>query len=154
MLKPSFSECLSDTALAYIAGIIDGEGCITISRHRTKNLQREYYHLSLRVKMVDSKAISFIVAKFGGKIYSVSTSQYNRRQSVDWVVTGDDAKRILLLIKPYLLIKIEQAEIGLLFCDKNADHTLETERCCNLQKKMMLLNRRGLYPGYNPQKLP
>jgi hypothetical protein len=133
MLKNDYLEKLLPTDLAYIAAIIDGEGCICISRHNI------YFCLRLSVCMVDRAAIDFILNKFGGVICARPvTATYRLRY--DWRVYAQEAGLILRLILPYLKVKKQQANIAIAFAEiKIVKDNKKTE----LYSKMKHLNRKG-----------
>lgn len=97
--------------LAYIAGIIDGEGCIC-PVSRTSHLGRRY-NIELTVEMTDRTAIDFIQAIVGGNIYHKLPEDENHKESWRWIAKGEKAKAILKVIKPFLLVKRGHAELAL-----------------------------------------
>ena len=101
------------TDLAYIAGIIDGEGSIYTDRHPSKKgLAR--YNIVVSVGMTDKSALEFIQVFFGGKIRCQNRAIHkNWKPELIWKVSGEKAQIVLKAIKPYLLTKRAQAEVAL-----------------------------------------
>jgi hypothetical protein len=97
----------SQIKLSYLAGIIDGEGCITIRRIINKT-QSENYLLSVQIGMYDKEPIELIVSILGGSI-SKSGKLWK------YYSYGDEALNILRELYPYLLVKKEEALIGIAF---------------------------------------
>ena len=53
----------NDSDIAYIAGLIDGEGCIRIKTQKAEyrtDTQTTGYHACIQIKMVDEGAIKFV----------------------------------------------------------------------------------------------
>ncbi len=90
--------------LAYIAGIIDGEGCICIVKPKHNN-----YSLQICVKMLDPEAVFLINSFFPGNVY------YGKQGDYQWSITSQKAYKFLLVITPYLRIKHAQSYIGIKF---------------------------------------
>lgn len=89
---------------AYLAGIIDGEGTIYAIRRRR----------SVRVYVVntDERLIRWLEREFGGLVYR-REPRHGWKAKFEWHVVSRDVSRILTLVLPYLVIKREQAELGL-----------------------------------------
>lgn len=100
--------------VAYLAGIIDGEGCIHIGYYFNKSVNRSTYHTSIEVTSTDMPLIEWLETNFGGKssIYTFKQTPKNSRKKVfRWKITGDALTYICRLILPYIIIKKPQIEI-------------------------------------------
>ncbi len=94
---------------AYLAGLIDGDGCImaNIERHSEKKFGFRV-RLSLKITQKDRKLLLFLAKKYGmGRI------RFNKKDTVyetcDWIVLNrSDLKVIFNLIKPYTKTKHRQ----------------------------------------------
>lgn len=107
----------SSVELAYLAGIIDGEGSIYIgnfsSNPKTGTL---HYQTNMEVTNTDERLITWLKNTFGGRSCSYTAKQTprNSRKAVyRWIVTGKLLTHLCEQIKPYLIIKIQQCEIML-----------------------------------------
>lgn len=101
---------LKETDKAYLAGFVDGEGCITINGHRT----REFYTYSLRViiTQADRAMLERLRKRTGiGSIYR-NTAE---RHVWMWAIVGKEAETFLRAIYPYMDIKKDQADVALQF---------------------------------------
>ena len=99
-------------ALAYLAGIVDGEGCIRIGL-QNKEGQAYNYRPSVSVGMVEDVVINLLKETFGGYIY-VEPSVQGKRPIHRWhLVKAPQVEACLLQIRPYLLIKQQQADLVL-----------------------------------------
>jgi hypothetical protein len=114
--------------LAYIAGIVDGEGSIMIQRDMSISFMRQrlergstepHYHACVRVGMNDPSAVNFIHEVTGyGKV--VKEKPYHHKKPMyRWTIRRrDEIVPFLRLILPYLLVKKTQAELAIKFMDE------------------------------------
>lgn len=103
--------------LVYLAGIVDGEGCISIYGDGRKTKQgNPPYRLSLAIAMQHRPTLELFVETFGGKIYLVHTN-LKVHKTPYWRLPYmcNKAARVLNFLRPYLRIKAEQAELGIAF---------------------------------------
>lgn len=101
---------LETIELAYLAGIIDGEGCISVSYTYGKN--KPYPRALLKVAMCDKAPINALKLFFGGRVEPQKVYGPQRPQWI-WRVHGAQARGILTLLLPYLRVKGPQAELAL-----------------------------------------
>lgn len=99
---------MKKTDLAYIAGIIDGDGCIFTNLHRST----KHYEVGISIQMIDEAPIHFIYSLFGGNISSYIETD-NGRTVYRLQFKNYKAEPLLQAIKPYLLIKKSRAEIAI-----------------------------------------
>lgn len=86
-----------DTQLAWLAGIIEGEGCISIkSRPNQKNA------LMVRVKMTDEDIIQRVANLFGTSYRSVAPAQAHWKTQYSTEITGKRAANLMKMISPLL----------------------------------------------------
>ena len=101
--------------LAYLAGIIDGEGTITIFHY--KRLNR--YYLTVEVYNNSKELIDWLINNFGGDsrpIHSASRLiQTNWKITYVWRISNNETLNFLKAVYPYLLVKKEQCEIAIKF---------------------------------------
>ena len=131
------------TDLAYLAGLIDGEGTISCSVNKNaKNVLALQKQLS--IFNTNLLLVSWITSHFGGKVHSrVRSEKWKEEHQVKWSAT--EAVVILELVLPYLVIKKEQAEIFIaLHKTKSNSVSKETheyrQRLCD---RIQELNKRG-----------
>lgn len=99
---------LSDKQIGYLAGIIDGEGCVSI---RHQNNQRSYY-ATLQVGSTSIELISWLLETLGCGRVHIDKKSGNRKQSYKWLVTvARDIYSILDLVYPLLVIKKGQSDL-------------------------------------------
>ncbi len=100
---------LSPTDAAYIAGIIDGEGTITLSRkHRNENRQ-----LAISISNTELQLLKFVHEAIGaGKITNKKTSAAHHMPSYTYAIYNRQALRLLEQIHPYLhTYKVRRSEL-------------------------------------------
>ena len=102
---------IEDTQLAYIAGLLDGEGCI-------KTTGKGYLQIDIGNTYED--ALQFVKSILGGYIYTIKAPMQvyqgaiiHRKVYYRWVLCGKGAAEVLALLLPYLIIKKEQAVLGI-----------------------------------------
>lgn len=104
--------------LAYLAGLLDGEGCVRIGKDQRKNkLHRRKnpsYFLDVRIEMVNAYFLKDYAKKFGGCIYQRKRIG-KHGESVMWLLYGKKASEFLSLVLPYLNVKKEEAKKAIEF---------------------------------------
>lgn len=96
---------------AYAAGLVDGEGTITLSRnHRSTN--------RIPVVSMTSTTPELVYAMrdaFGGQVRRHRTYRHNHSDSYIWSVRHDSAIRTMRRIRPYLRVgeKVRRADLVL-----------------------------------------
>lgn len=108
--------------LAWVAGLIDGEGCIYIRKRTEKAPSRKErspsYALSLTVKMTHKPTIEELKNIFGvGRIHRETPGKLNKKVSWRWAVSTQEGADILRMILPYLKVKREEAELAIEFSE-------------------------------------
>ncbi len=104
---------MKNTDLAYIAGIIDGEGCIRFTSNRNKDRTRRYYSL-VEITMTKEFICQWLHFAFGGYIYCKKIpDNKNWAPQWRWYVKRQDAYDFLKAIYPFLRIKKAQAELAI-----------------------------------------
>ena len=107
---------LKETEWAYVAGLIDADGCIQapyLSR-KTKNRPRSH-RIEIHIIQRDLEIIEFLYEKFQGSVNLVSTKREDGRRHYyfRFMITGPRCADILKGTLPYLKLKKEQAELGI-----------------------------------------
>jgi hypothetical protein len=107
---------LTKAQLGYIAGVIDGEGSISIIKASGK------YHFSYQLRLIvtntDYRMLKWLKDTIG---YGNVAERKRKITQPNWSpvyiysVTATKAKNLLVTIYPYLVIKREQADIAIEF---------------------------------------
>lgn len=104
------------TEIAYMAGIIDGEGTLSITgREALSKRGTPYWNYDLEVTVTNTsvKLMKWLVAKFGGETMPRGKPlKKTHKQCYRWRLR-DNAARIVFLraVQPFLVIKRRQAEL-------------------------------------------
>ena len=102
----------------YLAGFIDGEGCIDVQRYYQRGKYAGQLYVRPRLRIVQATSgklmVNMLTDKFGGHVYHRKRGNKNQQDSVSWeFVSYPDVKRILKIILPHLIVKREQAKLVL-----------------------------------------
>ena len=99
--------------IAYIAGLIDGEGYIGIKKtkaYKSQGRQTPGYHARIQIRMVDEPAIKFIAESLGGWYYKEKPRVAKGRPLYCYQASDKKAEQILQTVLPYLRVKKISAE--------------------------------------------
>lgn len=100
----------TEADLAYMAGIVDGEGTIG-ARRRTNSKGRVYIDFSLSVANTDKRLIDWIQDRFPAGVDLREQRQSDRHKPLyRWTTNGRKGEEYITAIRPYLVIKAEQAD--------------------------------------------
>ena len=109
---------MKDTDIAYLAGILDGEGCIHIKRNKRKDCPKGVqYQLGVTVRMSNESICQLYQKYFGGRVYQCKKYKSYYKQLWQWIVTSKQASAFLRIVLPYLIDKKTEAILGLEFQD-------------------------------------
>jgi len=118
---------MEDVDRAYAAGIIDGEGCISIHQggyDKYKFRSRGYeFSLYTCVGMASYGIIEWLHYNFGGSISKTKGKDYWR-----WNVSAQKCTKFLESILPYLKLKYCQAKLGIAFQQQKAQRQRRQQR--------------------------
>lgn len=100
---------------AYAAGLIDGEGCLTISG-RTKAVTHYYPRIDVGMSVKAKLTLEALKAEYGGnvRLYREATDKWE--EAWIWVCCGKEAAAMLERLGPWLFLKAEQARLILALC--------------------------------------
>lgn len=149
--------------LAYMAGIIDGEGCFFIGKANTNRSGKitRHHRCCLKIDSTDEVLITWIMNTFSGvnsaRMRWTPTKKYERNIHT-WVATGDRLTDLCEQILPYLVIKTRHCEniikfrktfSGKIGCNKKpSPESIETRESC-LKVSRKLNSRWHLHPLKN-----
>jgi len=98
---------LEEIEKAYLAGIVDGEGTITLTRHHKSELPGP----NVTIANNDLKLLQWVKERAGGTIVSKKKRRPHHDNSYVWGIKQDRAIRFLEIIIKYLIVKKPQAEL-------------------------------------------
>lgn len=118
------------TYWAYVAGIMDADGCFMITKHNRKTPKRRWntveersptYMISLKIAMIEEEAIKFIVDELGFGKYHLDSARRDRKNSkpiFQWYLRGKKEVPVFLKkVIPFLKVKKERAKFLLEYCN-------------------------------------
>lgn len=135
--------------LAYLAGLVDGEGSIQMLRRISKPSYKVYYTLKLSVSGTKEPLEEWLVENIGGHI-ARSKGKGNRSDSFQWWMSDREAQDILEQIRPYSVLKqahIDQALRANFNPIKNTYSIDEELRRREMFQILCELNKRGVHHG-------
>jgi hypothetical protein len=131
IFKPS---SFRDVDLAYLAGLLDGEGSFQIRAHRRKDKKTLYYP-RIVIKMMSGQWEHIVIRLGIGNLYSYQGK--HRNQSAWYLFRFNDIEVFLNALLPYLHVKRRHAELMLDWI-KDGDNTRLPSNYRHLSRKRNL----------------
>jgi hypothetical protein len=94
--------------LAYLAGLIDGEGCLMIYRKKDKR-GTLHFRCNTGVANTSQRAIAWLQDRVGGSAHASKASRVGHLPVMHWRCEGPRMAHLLTAVRPYLVIKPELA---------------------------------------------
>ena len=112
LIADTLASDISEEKWAYLAGLIDGEGHIGISKHARPRYRYFYFQLKVAIVQKDDDIPNWLKNTFGGYIRVIT-----KRENVyyEWSIGGKRAAWLLSETKKYMRGKKPQAEIAIKF---------------------------------------
>lgn len=137
---------IGELLYAYVAGVIDGEGNISIFRV-TSSRDRPRYALRVVVGITEPWLPQFLKLHFGGNVCLRKSKTKAHKDVWIWTVAAKKAKPFLERVLPYLCLKHEQAELALKFQSRRKKRHLLTqqEKVLDAADKILMMsyNKKG-----------
>ena len=145
-------KAVTSVQMAYLAGIIDGEGSLSLFR-RTRSNGTPKFDARLQVISTDRRLLDWIVSTTSlGRIwFRASTSQQRARWKPmhAWALHANGLRLLLPHVVPHLVIKSEQAHLLLRYTqlvrDRVPIHPAVLPEVMSICDTIYLLNTRGLH---------
>lgn len=108
---------LTEAQAAYLAGLIDGEGYVGVTRAETSRSARTSrrgvsYRAMVSVAMTDRRPLDYGHQATGvGTIRARKMGPRDRRQAYNWNIWSQQATDLLAQLRPHLIVKAELADI-------------------------------------------
>jgi hypothetical protein len=103
-----------DTLTAYLAGLFDGEGCITIGL--SKHGDRVSHSLRVQVRMAHKPSVEKFFITYGGHLYT-NEGKYGNHTQYTWTLNGKLSCQFLADIQPYSIAKQEVISLARQFLE-------------------------------------
>jgi len=116
---------ISEVDKAYIAGIVDGEGCIGYYNANPDKEGTPYCHPSINVTNTNKEVIEWLHKITGiGRASEIRFNDGKRRTAYQWqLAKKQQVRQFLEVIRPYLRIKAAQADVLLSLFNQEAGYT-------------------------------
>lgn len=142
--------------IAYLAGILDGEGTIHINATKTNKIDgyiKPYkYNLHVKVRTCD-KILAPLFKEFFkiGSLHECKAYKVNHNISYEYHTASNNAIKVIKILLPYLKVKTKQAKLAIKFQNIKGNLTYTgkqlSKRCYDFQSRcyfnMKKLNKRG-----------
>lgn len=124
---PELAEFLANTRTvptqldkAYAAGILDGEGCITIPRHAHSAAHKRNPGHSLRIEVasIDRELIDWLAERWPATVSQNGPYKAhgpNAKPQYHFILTSKRAEKFIRDVLPFVVIKQRQCLLGLAF---------------------------------------
>ena len=144
---------------AYIAGFIDGEGCLSICRTIMKHNNKYFYYIRVQCGNTDRDVVDWLKSLYEGSISTENPGKlklyrdgnYNEPLPIHrWVLCGKNANKFLRDISPFLRQKKKQSKILLHFYN----HRSHTNNVWKNKMKEKIHELNGISgKAHRPQRL-
>ena len=107
---------LTETEKAYIAGILDGEGCIGIDKIKSRsNIHPFDFKIRIIVTNTNENIICWLKTVVGAGCAYVDGKPFSEKWNVvhRWQIVSEQARDFLMQVYPYLRIKKDIADLVL-----------------------------------------
>lgn len=131
---------MTDFEVGWVAGILDGEGCLSICCDLRK--RGNYYIPQVIVNNTDKRMLDVLYKLTSFGHVTKRTKYTHQKQSWTWQVRRlSDIAVLLIEVYPYLVTKKEQASVLLKLCvERSTENNKNAETYFNTLK---VLNKRG-----------
>jgi hypothetical protein len=102
-------KSLSSPALGYIAGIIDGEGTVSVMIKRGADKKGFWVQPLIKVDNTNKPLIMWLQQVCGGIVCAVKVRGWSKKQQWSWRLHGKEAVSLLAVLLPHLKVKREVA---------------------------------------------
>lgn len=150
--------------IAYLSGVIDGEGCFYLGHVKQGSYGNGLqWHSMLKITSCDEELIIWLENTFGGSKdsrYRWTSKKKFTRPVYNWQATGAMLDYLLPLVKPYLIIKKKQCDVMIRYRltsknigSKRLSPEINQQRLQLLQEMRNLNSRFHEHPLKNPSPL-
>lgn len=103
---------LSAGETGYVAGLIDGEGCIYAQLQKSTRAITPTARVRLTITNSDTALMDWLESKIGGRVYALSQKDGWKRR-YNWDASATIIRELLPATMPFLVLKRRRAEIAL-----------------------------------------
>ena len=111
---------LTKTDKAYIAGLLDGEGSISLVKSFAKRTNGRYVYPYIRIANTDKVMIDWLRSKLSNGYRGYHSKLHEGCKDVHHLAwASNEAIELLRMVRPYLVSKAQRADIVLRLSDEN-----------------------------------
>lgn len=137
---------MTELEVAYLAGIIDGEGTLTLA-HRRRNEERGWENIEphLSISNTDPNLMQYLSQLLGAPFYAAREKRNHKwKQSLIISISAFvELEALLSRVIPYLVVKRRRAEIMLALVRRRLARLPYTDEDRQMVREFRQLNRRG-----------
>jgi hypothetical protein len=119
--KPPLNQgvIMIETDKAYLAGIIDGEGCICFHKtHKNDVIRNSSYCPRVRITNTNKPLLDWVMVTVGlGNVRRMKMYPSNNIPGYEWYINGKRCAGLLIELLPYLKVKKLQADVVIRFSE-------------------------------------
>lgn len=134
---------LTEREASYIAGLIDGEGHLSLSPRKQTTKSGLCFHAELHIQIAHEGIVNWLREKLGGYVCPVKKQKENYAQMFKYCLHANGLRWFLPQILSYSRMKKDQIEIlleALKITGVRKRHTQQIERLRTLYQKLHLLH--------------
>jgi len=107
----------TNEAIAYLAGLFDGEGSVNIFKQPNKKDRiNPCYFLEISIGNTHKGVLQWVFENFGGRLtHNAEQHAKSNHRMWRWRASSNEACRVLMTMLPYLVVKKEQAQLAVEF---------------------------------------
>lgn len=134
-------ENLTCTEAAYLAGIIDGEGSLTIVAQKDARTKKYYFNPRIDIANTDTKLMNWLVnTLLVGSIYVQNRENEGHKTRYCYSIAKNGVAWLIPQIKPYIKIKFEQLLALERFIELRDTGKLTNELTCEIRAILRVFN--------------
>lgn len=132
--------------LRYVAGLVDGEGCITLIRQKANGGASLGYRPILQVALVYKPVVVMLQTAFGGYVKHYVRKNPKHRNYAMWKLYGRQAVDLVRELEPFLIIKKKEAQLLIAFWDDRQVHVIGgAKKKLNAEARAAIESKREWY---------
>lgn len=125
--------------LSYAAAALECEGSISISRYIDR---KNWHHADVHISIANTNynLMEFMSKHFGGRVNSEEPKKLSKKKIYRWKTYSNKAIVFLKLVRPYMILKAEQADLAIEYQQKRSPNMPHSEKDM-YWKRMKALNK-------------
>jgi hypothetical protein len=103
---------MTETEAAYIAGLFDGEGCVTYKKYKEKKKNGTYdcWRISMEIAMTDRSVLVWLTEVLGCGTLNKKPRKNGHKMQYRWRCVFRDAFHVCCLLFPFAHVKLDKIQ--------------------------------------------